>query len=73
MGILLSPREQSMYVDYIHETWFDTEGICKAQAKKLIEELEKPCDNHTHHGWQFSKKKCPECWAEIKAEVEDKK
>ena len=68
MGILLTQKEFEKAEK--KEKWKgDCEPIMKAQALKVLDELEKPCP-HINIVYGFKKRDCPECMAEIRKGLE---
>ena len=70
MGILLTPEEREQYevlsCEY-GEEW-DIDGLNKAQALKVLDEMEKPCP-HVHKILpNRPKRACDTCMAEIRKE-----
>ena len=75
MGILLTEEEYEIVHKHEgHERTFvnvwTVEPYLKAQALKVLDELEKPCPHVAGHNFCFYRKDCCECMAEIRKELE---
>ena len=78
--ILLTDEEMKALkpdVPMCTQTVFDCEGCsaqcgltAKAQLKKVVDEMEKPCFEHGDYAVQH-RRQCPECWQTLKKECDE--
>ena len=75
MGILLPKEDQIDYIghDRDYSTTYDIDGLLKAQALKVLDDIEKPCTcPRDKFSPAKSKRECSFCMAEIRKELEGK-
>lgn len=60
------PHTSSEYVLGEHR------AIAKAQAKKMLEWGIEPCLKHTTGGGVFTRRECPQCWQQLRKEIENR-